>query len=148
MTQILSQNSLKPTSEHLLCSVRTRLRLANAFNGQGLQDLAMYPVRSLQGSTHAIYSEPKNCSSFYLPEWHFFLPVRDQIFEKNHHFHKSYTHTLAHNAQERSEWRPGIVDLKHACMALLGSISCNYPIAPSGLYHPAVSQPSQISPPC
>ena len=51
VTQILSLNSLKPTSEHLLCSVRTRLRLANAFNEPGMQDLTMYPVRSLQGNT-------------------------------------------------------------------------------------------------
>lgn len=57
VTQILSLNSLKPTSEHLLCSVRTRLRLANAFNGSGLQDLTMYPVRSLQGTTHAIQNQ-------------------------------------------------------------------------------------------
>ena len=57
MTQILSPNTLKPTSEYLLCSVRTRLRLTNAFNGRGLQDLTMYPVRSLQGSTHAIQNQ-------------------------------------------------------------------------------------------
>ena len=131
VTQILSPNSLKPRSEHLLCSVRTRLRLANAFNERGLQDLTMYPMRSLQGNAHAIQNQRIFPPSISQNGIFFCLPGYDQSFEKKHQFHKSYTHTLAHNAQERHEWRLGKVDLKHACMAVLGSISCNDPIFPS-----------------
>ena len=103
MTQILSPNSLKPRSEHLLCSVRTRLRLANAFNERGLQDLTMYPMRSLQGNAHAIQNQRIFPPSISQNGIFFCLPGYDQSFEKKHQFHKSYTHTLAHNAQERHD---------------------------------------------
>ena len=82
------------------------------------------------------------------PRTAFVLPDRDTVLEKKqHHFHESSTHTLAHNAQERNEWRPGNVDLKHACKAVPSSISCNDPISPFGFYYPAISQLPHIAPP-